>query len=111
MVCVAGACRHNSQIILQFTVSQGFQAFLSQCRSMGRGRGGLPPPLPMTLTGTFNLVSAHALHAVLRFNVFISVQFSVRDCPSPPPPPQINLAFDNLALFRLNGVTHGQIIT
>ena len=42
-----------------------------QCRSIGRGRGDLGPPI--ILTGTFDLVSGHALHAVLRFDVFISV--------------------------------------
>ena len=40
-----------------------------QCRSMGR-----PPPPPIILTGRFNLVSCHALHVALRFNVFISVR-------------------------------------
>ena len=43
-----------------------------QCRSTGRGRGDLGPPI--ILTGTFDLVSGHALLAALRFNVFISVQ-------------------------------------
>ena len=43
----------------------------------GRGRGAWAPwAPPIILTGTFNLVSCHALHdhSALRFNVFISVR-------------------------------------
>ena len=36
------------------------------------GGGNLGPPI--ILRGRFDLVSGHALHADLRFNVFISVQ-------------------------------------
>ena len=43
-----------------------------QSRSMGRGRWDLGPPI--ILTGRFDLVSGHAFHPALRFNVFISVQ-------------------------------------
>ena len=43
-----------------------------QRRSMGRGRWDLGPPI--ILTGRFDLVSGHALHPALRFNMFISVQ-------------------------------------
>ena len=43
-----------------------------QCRSMGRP--SLPPPLKNKLTGTFYLVSGHALHAAPRLKVFISVR-------------------------------------
>ena len=45
---------------------------LKQCCNVGRGRGGLGPP--NILTGTFNLVSGHALDAALRFTGFISVR-------------------------------------
>ena len=44
-----------------------------QRRSMGRGRWDLGPP-HIILTGRFDLVSGHAFHPALRFNVFISVQ-------------------------------------
>ena len=51
-----------------------------QCRSMGRGRGDMGPPI--ILTGTFNLVSGHALvpiHQVptftLLFGSMCSFQF------------------------------------
>ena len=37
-----------------------------QCPSIGRGRGSLDPLIP--LTGMFNLVSSHSLHAALRFD-------------------------------------------
>ena len=36
-------------------------------QSMGRGRGGGGLGPPIILTGTFNLVSGHALHAALQF--------------------------------------------
>ena len=42
---------------------------------MGRGWGGLGPPI--VLTGTFNLVSGHALRAALWLIVFISVWYSL----------------------------------
>ena len=45
---------------------------LKQYCSVGRDRGGLGPP--NSLTGTFNLVSGHALDAALRFTGFISVR-------------------------------------
>ena len=45
---------------------------LKQSCNVGRGRGGLGPP--NILTGTFNLVSGHALDAALRFTGFISVR-------------------------------------
>ena len=37
------------------------------------GAGGTWAP-PTILTGRFDLVSGHAFHAALRFNVFISIQ-------------------------------------
>ena len=36
--------------------------------------GGVAGGPPIILTSTFNLFSGHALHAALRFNVFISVR-------------------------------------
>ena len=44
-----------------------------ECRSMGRPRLPSPPPKEF-LTGTFYLVSGHALHAAPRLKVFISVR-------------------------------------
>ena len=41
-----------------------------QCSQLGGEEpGGLGPPI--ILTGTFNLVSGHALHAARRFNVSV----------------------------------------
>ena len=47
------------------------QVSRSQWNSMRRGRRGGGGG---ALTGTFNLVSGHALHGAFRFNVFISVR-------------------------------------
>ena len=54
-------------------LSRSYCLILIQSHSMGRpgegGGGGLDSPI--ISTGTFNLVSGHALHSVPRFNVFI----------------------------------------
>ena len=60
-------------IMTRFQSSYPGSELTEQCPSMGRGRGACHLP-PITLTGTFNLVSGHSLHAALRFNVFISVR-------------------------------------
>ena len=57
-------------IMTRFQSSYPGLELTEQCPSMERGREG--PPI--TLTGTFNLVSGHSLHAALRFNVFILVR-------------------------------------
>ena len=60
-------------IMTRFQSSYPGSELTEQCPSMGRGQGACHLP-PITLTGTFNLVSGHSLHAALRFNVFISVR-------------------------------------
>jgi len=72
--------RYFAQQRVHLTKKEGiFNSFAKQidtyqCRSMGRGRGACPPPPPIIWTGTFNLVSHHALPAAFRFNVFILVR-------------------------------------
>ena len=62
--------RSNSTYFWNDSWVQTFHSFTVQCRSTGRGRGGPGSP-PIILTGTFKLVSGHAPHPALRFNVFI----------------------------------------
>ena len=95
IVCVAGACQHNSQILLQFNVSQGFQAFLSQCRSMGRGpRGPAPPPPHPNNFGKARLIwSAPTLFTLLFCSKF-SFPFGSALVIAPPLPPNCWFSHD-----------------
>ena len=53
--------------LVTMAIMTHFQSSYPGLECMGRGP-------PITLTGTFNLVSGNCLHAALRFNVFISVR-------------------------------------
>ena len=62
----------DSKILLNTIVYNTVSYWFFSTVGWGGARGAWDPPI--ILTGTFNLVGGHALHAAIRFNVFISVR-------------------------------------